>query len=211
MKKVLEVLQDSTIVSKSGKDNRSRFWRLYEQVAEEHDSDFLERYSKDMDSILLFVGLPCLYLTRFQTDIRSVWFFLHCQLVFHCRNRVQSQSRPKRHHECPSHPIRSDRTPQPHRSGVHPCRPGIYVVADCISCEDPNGCIHKLVLESASSIRGRTGQAVDRVLQVEEIRSWLAGGTREAQTRDFRRPRHLVFRRCRTVLSCLASDLPSSL
>ncbi|KAG2128823.1 hypothetical protein BD769DRAFT_1322803, partial [Suillus cothurnatus] len=39
------------------KDNRSRFWRLYEQVAEEHDSDFLERYSKDMDSILLFSGL----------------------------------------------------------------------------------------------------------------------------------------------------------
>ncbi|KAG2130530.1 hypothetical protein BD769DRAFT_1316665, partial [Suillus cothurnatus] len=39
------------------KDDRSRFWQLYGQVAEEHDSDFLERYSKDMDSILLFSGL----------------------------------------------------------------------------------------------------------------------------------------------------------
>ncbi|KAG1815047.1 uncharacterized protein BJ212DRAFT_1431659, partial [Suillus subaureus] len=57
MKKVLEVLQHSTFVSKSGKDDRSRFWELYGQVAEEHDSDFLERYFKDMDSILLFSGL----------------------------------------------------------------------------------------------------------------------------------------------------------
>ncbi|KAG1840808.1 hypothetical protein DFJ58DRAFT_625718, partial [Suillus subalutaceus] len=39
------------------KDNRSRFWELYGRVAEEHDSDSLERYSKDMESILLFSGL----------------------------------------------------------------------------------------------------------------------------------------------------------
>jgi hypothetical protein len=84
MKKVLEVLQDSTIVSKSGKDNRSRFWRLYGQVAAEHDSDFLERYSEDMGSILLFSGL-------FST----------------------------RHHKCPSHSTRADRTPQSHCSGLH--------------------------------------------------------------------------------------------
>jgi len=69
MKKVLEVLQDSTIVSKSGKDNRSRFWQLYGQVAEEHDNDFLERYSKDMDSILLFVGLACLSSIDVETDV----------------------------------------------------------------------------------------------------------------------------------------------
>jgi hypothetical protein len=211
MRKVLEVLQDSTIVSKSNKNNLSRFWQLYRQVAEEHDSDFLGRYSEDMGSILLFVGLACLSSIHFVTDVFSVWSFLHCQLVFHCRNGVQSQSRPQRYHECPSHPTRADRTPQPHCSRVHPCRPGIYVVANCISCEDPNDRIRKLVLELASSIRGCTRQAVDRVLQVEEIRSRLAGGTREAQTRDVRRPRHLVFRRCRTVLSCPASDLPSSL
>jgi hypothetical protein len=58
--KVLQVLQDSTIASKSGKDNRSCFWQLYRQVTEEHDNNFLERYFKDMDSILLFVSLACL-------------------------------------------------------------------------------------------------------------------------------------------------------
>jgi len=71
MKKVLEVLQNSTIVPKtrSCKDDRSRFWQLYGQVAEEHDSDFLERYSKDMDSILLFVGLACLSSIHVETDV----------------------------------------------------------------------------------------------------------------------------------------------
>jgi hypothetical protein len=69
MKKVLQVLQDSTIVSRSGKDNRSRFWQLYGQVAAEHDSDFLERYSEDMGSILLFVGLACLSSICFVTDV----------------------------------------------------------------------------------------------------------------------------------------------
>jgi hypothetical protein len=90
MKKVLEVLKNSTIVpkSRSGKDNRPDFWEMYRQVAEEHDSDFLERYFKDVNSILRFVGLPCLSLTWFQADIRSVWSFLHCQLVFHCHNGV---------------------------------------------------------------------------------------------------------------------------
>jgi hypothetical protein len=58
------------------------------------------------------------------------------------------------------------------------------VVADCVSCEDPNDRIRKLVYELASSIRGGTRQAVARALQDEEIWSQLSGGTREAQTRD---------------------------
>ncbi|KAG2157859.1 uncharacterized protein EDB93DRAFT_820878 [Suillus bovinus] len=49
MKQVLDVLQDSTIASKSGKDNRSRFSGVYKRVAEEHDVEFLERYTTDMD------------------------------------------------------------------------------------------------------------------------------------------------------------------
>lgn len=73
---------------------------------------------------------------------------------------------------------------EPHCSGLHACRPGIYVVTDCVSCEDPNDRIRKLVYELASSIRGRTRQAVARALQDEEIWSQLSGGTREAQTRD---------------------------
>ncbi|KAG2054225.1 hypothetical protein BDR06DRAFT_884423 [Suillus hirtellus] len=57
MKEVLEVLKDSTIASKSGKDERSRFWRVYKRVAEEHDSEFLERYTSDMNIVLIFSGL----------------------------------------------------------------------------------------------------------------------------------------------------------
>jgi len=49
-----------TTVSKNDKDNQSHFWESYAQVAEEHDSNFLERCSKDMYSILLFVGLAYL-------------------------------------------------------------------------------------------------------------------------------------------------------
>jgi hypothetical protein len=55
----LDVLQDSTIASKDGKDNRSRFWGVYKRVAEEHDSEFLERYTGDMDIVLVFVGFAC--------------------------------------------------------------------------------------------------------------------------------------------------------
>ncbi|KAG2149154.1 hypothetical protein DEU56DRAFT_699812, partial [Suillus clintonianus] len=55
MKQVLGVLQDSTIASKSGKDHRSRFWGVYKRVAEEHDSEFLEPYTSDMDIVLVFV------------------------------------------------------------------------------------------------------------------------------------------------------------
>ncbi|KAG1843869.1 hypothetical protein C8R48DRAFT_541521, partial [Suillus tomentosus] len=39
------------------KDERSRFWRVYRRVAEEHDSEFLERYTSDMNIILIFSGL----------------------------------------------------------------------------------------------------------------------------------------------------------
>lgn len=68
MTQVLHVLQDSTIASKSDKDNRSRFWRMYKRVAEEHDSEFLERYISDMDSVLVFVRLASSSLTRFEID-----------------------------------------------------------------------------------------------------------------------------------------------
>ncbi|KAG1718180.1 hypothetical protein EDB19DRAFT_1651229, partial [Suillus lakei] len=57
MKQVLDVLQDSTIASKNGKDHRSRFWGVYKRVAEEHDGEFLERYTSDMDIVLVFSGL----------------------------------------------------------------------------------------------------------------------------------------------------------
>ncbi|KAG2151279.1 uncharacterized protein EDB93DRAFT_310138, partial [Suillus bovinus] len=57
MKEVLDVLQNSTIASKSRKHNRSRFWGLYRRVAEELDDKVLDQSSNDMDSILLFSGI----------------------------------------------------------------------------------------------------------------------------------------------------------
>jgi hypothetical protein len=70
MRQVLDVLQDSTIASKSGKDNRSRFWGVYKRVAEEHDGEFLERYTGDMDIVLVFVSFAYLCLScLFETDV----------------------------------------------------------------------------------------------------------------------------------------------
>jgi hypothetical protein len=66
MKEVLDVLKDSTIASKTGKDNRSRFWGAYKRVAEEHDSEFLERYTSDMDIVLVFVRFTSSSLTRLE-------------------------------------------------------------------------------------------------------------------------------------------------
>ncbi|KAG1798901.1 uncharacterized protein HD556DRAFT_159701 [Suillus plorans] len=71
MKQVLDILQDSTIVSKSGKDERSRFWGVYKRVAEEHDSEFLERYTTDMDIVLIFSGLFSAVSTSFIVAMES--------------------------------------------------------------------------------------------------------------------------------------------
>ncbi|KAG2153038.1 uncharacterized protein EDB93DRAFT_1082661 [Suillus bovinus] len=71
MKQVLDVLKDSTIALKSGKDNRSRFWGVYKRVAEEHDSEFLERYTTDMDIVLIFSGLFSAVSTSFIVTMES--------------------------------------------------------------------------------------------------------------------------------------------
>ncbi|KAG2032633.1 hypothetical protein BDR03DRAFT_873633 [Suillus americanus] len=71
MKQVLDVLQDSTIALKSGKDNRSRFWGVYKRVAEEHDGEFLERHTGDMDIVLVFSGLFSAVSTSFIVAMES--------------------------------------------------------------------------------------------------------------------------------------------
>ncbi|KAG2341018.1 hypothetical protein BDR05DRAFT_888993 [Suillus weaverae] len=71
MRQVLEVLQDSTIALRSGKDKRSRFWGVYKRVAEEHDSEFLERYTSDMDGVLIFSGLFSAVSTGFIVAMES--------------------------------------------------------------------------------------------------------------------------------------------
>ncbi|KAG1844442.1 hypothetical protein C8R48DRAFT_542681, partial [Suillus tomentosus] len=55
MKQVLDILQDSTIASKIGKDKQSSFRGVYKRVAAEHDDEFLERYTTDMDIVLIFI------------------------------------------------------------------------------------------------------------------------------------------------------------
>ncbi|KAG2053058.1 hypothetical protein BDR06DRAFT_886714 [Suillus hirtellus] len=71
MKQVLDILQDSTIASKIGKDKRSRFWGVYKRVAEEHDGEFLERYTTDMDIVLIFSGLFSAVSTGFIVAMES--------------------------------------------------------------------------------------------------------------------------------------------
>ncbi|KIK35149.1 hypothetical protein CY34DRAFT_96621 [Suillus luteus UH-Slu-Lm8-n1] len=71
MKQVLEVLKDSTIASRDGKDDRSRFWGLYKRVAEGHDDEFLERYNSDMDIMLVFSGLFSVVSTTFIVAMES--------------------------------------------------------------------------------------------------------------------------------------------
>ncbi|KAG2046850.1 hypothetical protein BDR06DRAFT_1034345, partial [Suillus hirtellus] len=71
MRQVLDVLQDSTIASKIGKDNRSRFWGVYRRIAEEHDGEFLERCTTDMDIVLIFSGLFSAVSTSFIVAMES--------------------------------------------------------------------------------------------------------------------------------------------
>ncbi|KAG1867663.1 hypothetical protein F4604DRAFT_1584976 [Suillus subluteus] len=71
MRQVLDVLKDSTIASKTGKDDRSRFWGQYKRVAEEYDDEFLERYNGDMDIVLIFSGLFSAVSTTFIVAMES--------------------------------------------------------------------------------------------------------------------------------------------
>ncbi|KAG1795008.1 hypothetical protein EV424DRAFT_1334980, partial [Suillus variegatus] len=71
MKEVLEVLKDSTIASNTGKDEQSHFWRVYKRVAEEHDNEFLDRYTSDMNILLIFSGLFSAVSTSFIVAMES--------------------------------------------------------------------------------------------------------------------------------------------
>ncbi|KAG1723949.1 hypothetical protein EDB19DRAFT_1618020, partial [Suillus lakei] len=53
------------------KDHRSRFWRVYKRVAEEHDGEFLEQYTSDMDIVLVFSGLFSAVSTSFIVAMES--------------------------------------------------------------------------------------------------------------------------------------------
>lgn len=52
---ILDLLKDSTIAVKGGKDVRSRFWDTHRRIAEEREGEFLERHNSEMDIVLVFV------------------------------------------------------------------------------------------------------------------------------------------------------------
>jgi len=103
---VLDVLKDSKIVLKTGKDDRSRFWVAYGRVAEERNDKFLERYYNAMDIVLIFVSFACSHLPCVGIDVQSVWSVLSCQHGLYRGHGVESQSRPQLHYECHSPPAR---------------------------------------------------------------------------------------------------------
>lgn len=76
---ILEVLKRAEL-EKADKDVRSQFWETYEVVAEEVDSEFLERYNGDIDIIPTFVRFLS------QNSLRTI------QMQF--RRRVSSQLSP---------------------------------------------------------------------------------------------------------------------
>ncbi|KAJ7484170.1 hypothetical protein FB451DRAFT_1027999, partial [Mycena latifolia] len=39
------------------KEKKTNFWNLYKTLADEHDKEFLEKYSSDLDTSLIFAGL----------------------------------------------------------------------------------------------------------------------------------------------------------
>ncbi|KIJ32532.1 hypothetical protein M422DRAFT_94139, partial [Sphaerobolus stellatus SS14] len=55
LKDILDTMIHSELFSKVPQDNTSRFWSVYNQVAKEHDQDFIDRHNSDLDSLLIFV------------------------------------------------------------------------------------------------------------------------------------------------------------
>ncbi|KAG2062353.1 hypothetical protein BDR06DRAFT_865406, partial [Suillus hirtellus] len=55
LRRILETLQDSSIVEKGDKDVRSRFWAKYDQVSKEEEDKFIERTNIDLQIVLLCV------------------------------------------------------------------------------------------------------------------------------------------------------------
>ncbi|KIJ42660.1 hypothetical protein M422DRAFT_145585, partial [Sphaerobolus stellatus SS14] len=50
---ILETMYTSEFFSKAPKDDRTRFWTKYLQVAKEHDQEFLERHNANLDGLLI--------------------------------------------------------------------------------------------------------------------------------------------------------------
>ena len=56
VRKILDMLQRSTIVNREISDPRQRFWMIYRTAAEEFDNEFLKKYDGDMNTSMIFVS-----------------------------------------------------------------------------------------------------------------------------------------------------------
>ncbi|KAG1720244.1 hypothetical protein EDB19DRAFT_1647257 [Suillus lakei] len=194
MKRVLDVLQDSTIASRSGKDSRSRFWGVYKRVAEEHDGEFLERYTSDMDIVLVFSGLFSAVSTSFIVAMEpnlspnpsDTTNALLTQLVDIGLGNLAA-------------------------AGSVPAAP-----ASMWSPLTTTIWIQKIAYASLSmSLLAAFGAVLGKQwLGYYKSNRYGRGSQEErgkAQARDIRRPHHMVFRCCCAIISSLTSDLPTSL
>jgi Family of unknown function (DUF6535) len=69
-------MYESDIFERTRKDAPSRFWSTYERVAKQHDDEFIERHSGDLDVLLIFVRAPFFAstLTEFKRIVQAGLF-----------------------------------------------------------------------------------------------------------------------------------------
>ena len=74
----------------STSDPRTEFYNKFKREADEYDNDFLGKYRGDLDTTLIFVGLPLFsrpLRLRCSTDFGGIgWFVLHSHIRFHRRH-----------------------------------------------------------------------------------------------------------------------------
>ncbi|KAJ6481308.1 hypothetical protein C8R47DRAFT_1284469, partial [Mycena vitilis] len=68
-------------------DKKTNFWNLYKTLADEHDREFLQKYSTDLDTSLIFAGLfsavSSAFIIQIQPEIQPHNTF-HVTLVAQC-------------------------------------------------------------------------------------------------------------------------------
>jgi hypothetical protein len=86
----VEALKPTPIVT----DKKTNFWNQYKKLADEHDKEFLEKYSTDLDTSLIFVRL-CVQIFSAAQSTTKGRSFLCRQLCIHYTNPARASTRPK--------------------------------------------------------------------------------------------------------------------
>lgn len=86
-------------------DPTTRFWTVYKEVADEHDSDMVAKYAGDLDTSLLFVStfapFACIVLIQLGPFLVLGGFVLCRSHHVHCPNHPIAPTKPYRCHEPP--------------------------------------------------------------------------------------------------------------